>query len=85
MKIVHIFKNLKQRLPSLKFYIRLGLQLAVIGLLYVHGGSFSAVVGVFIGYKLVGLIFRLIGLLMTAVIIFISIIVLFLIISLLIF
>jgi len=82
--MVHIVKNIKQRLPRLKINIRLGLQLAAIGLLYAHCGSISTVAGVFVGYKLLGLVLRLIGLLLTAVITFISIIVLLLIITLLI-
>ena len=83
--MVHIVKNKKQRLPLLKINIRLGLQLAVFGVLYVYSGSISTVLGVFLGYRLLRLILRLIGLLVTSVFTLISIIVLLLFISLIIF
>jgi len=83
--MVHIVKNKKQRLPLLKINIRLGLQLAVFGVLYLYSGSISTVLGVFLGYRLLRLIFRLIGLLVTSVFTLISIIFLLLIISLIIF
>ena len=82
--MVHIVKNEKQRLPPLKINIRLGLQLAVFGVLYVYSGSFSTVLGVFLCYRLLRLIFCLIGLLMTSVFNLIFIIVLLIIISLII-
>ena len=82
--MVHIVKNEKQRLPPLKINIRLGLQLAVFGALYLYGGFISTVLGVFLGYRLLRLIFRLIGLLMTSVFNLIFIIVLLIIISLII-
>ena len=83
--MVHIVKNKKQRLPLLKINIRLGLQLAVFGVLYLYSGSISTVLGVFLGYRLLRLILRLIGLLVTSVFTLISIIFLLLIISLIIF
>ena len=82
--MVHIVKNIKQRLTRLKINIRLGLQLAVFGVLCVYGGSISTVLGVFLGCKLLGLIIRFFGLFVTAIFTLISIIVLLLIISLII-
>jgi len=82
--MVQTVKNIKQRLSRLKINIRLGLQLAVFGLLYVYGGSIFTLLGVLLGYRILRLIFRLIGLLLNVVFIFIFIIVLLIIFSLII-
>ena len=57
--MVQTVKNIKQRLPQLKINIGLGLQLAVFGLIYVHSGSITAVLGIFLFCKLIGLVLRL--------------------------
>jgi hypothetical protein len=82
--MVQIVKNIKQRLPRLKINIRLGLQLAVLGLFYVCGVSIPTVIGVFLGYKVLRHILRLFGLIMATVFTIISILILLIIISLII-
>jgi hypothetical protein len=58
---------------------------AVIGLIHAFGASFSAAVGVYLGYRVLRLVIRLFSLVMAAVFTLVSIIAMILIISLLIF
>ncbi|KAA6313461.1 hypothetical protein EZS27_035768 [termite gut metagenome] len=58
---------------------------AVVGLIYAFGTSFSAVVGVYLGYKVLRLVLRLFSLVLSLVFTLVSIIILIAIISLLIF
>jgi hypothetical protein len=57
---------------------------AVIGLIRFFGASFSAVVGIYLGYRVLRLVLRLFSLVMASVFTVVSIVILILIISLLI-
>jgi hypothetical protein len=70
---------------SSKLIIKTGLLVAVAGLLYAAGSSFSVVAGVYLGYRVLRLVLRLFGLVMALVFTVISIGILITVISLLIF
>jgi hypothetical protein len=59
--------------------------MAVVGLIHLFGASFSAVVGVYLGYRVLRLVMRLFYLVMAVIFTVVSIIILISIISLLIF
>ncbi|MDR3265959.1 MAG: hypothetical protein LBT24_00100, partial [Tannerella sp.] len=79
----------KQKNSLLWNHHKIGLGLlglvAVVGLIYTFGTSFSAVIGGYLGYKVLRLVMRLFGLVLSLVFTLISIIILITIISLLIF
>jgi hypothetical protein len=91
-KKVRIMRNkekiLKQNSLSSRIYIRIGLVLVgvvvAVGLIAAFGTSFSNFVAVWLGYKLLRLIFKVIGLALSLVFTLISIGILIAIISLLI-
>jgi hypothetical protein len=87
--MVHKIKNIETKLPLLGIIIKLGgclIGLAVVtGLLHTFYGSFSTIIGVYLGYKLLRLTMRLFGLICAAVFTVFSILILFLILILLIF
>jgi hypothetical protein len=58
---------------------------AVAGLIQLFGASFSTVVGVYLGYRVLRLVLRLFSLVMASVVTVVSIVIMLLIISLLIF
>jgi hypothetical protein len=82
-------KNIETKLPPLginiKFWLRLAGLTGLAGLLYACGATFTTVVGIYLGYKLLRLIFRVFGLIISLVFSIVSIVVLIAIISLLIF
>jgi hypothetical protein len=74
MKMVHEIKNLKTiKLPPLGIHIRLAALAAVTGLLYLSGATFSGMVGMYFGYRILRLVGRLSGLLLSVVFTVISI------------
>jgi hypothetical protein len=79
----------KQKNSLLWNHHKIGLGLlglvAVVGLIYAFGASFSAAVGVYLGYRVLRLVMRLFSLVIAAVFTVVSIIVLITVISLLIF
>jgi hypothetical protein len=79
----------KQKNSQLCNQHKIGLRLlelgVVVGLIYAFGTSFSAVVGVYLGYKVLGLVLKLFHLTLHLVFTLVSIIILIAIISLLIF
>jgi hypothetical protein len=87
--MVHEIKNKKTKLPPLGIIINWGVRLGglatVIGLFNVCGSTFSALLGVYLGYKVLRLVMRLFGLLLSIVFTLFSIFILILIITLLIF
>jgi len=83
-KKVNIVKNRKQRLLRLKFNIRYGVQLAVLGLFYLCGASIATMIGVYAGYRALRLITQLLRLVLATVYTVISILILLLIIYLII-
>jgi len=87
--MVHEIKNRKTKLPRLGIIINYGLRLlglaAVIGLFYVCGATFSTVLGVYLGYRVLRLVMRLFGLVLSVIFTVVSIVVLVLFITLLIF
>jgi hypothetical protein len=89
MKMVHEVKNRKTKLPQLRiiidFLVRCAVLAVIIGLLYVCGTSISAVIGVYLGYRVLRLVLRLMCMVLSSVFTAVSIIILILIISLLIF
>jgi hypothetical protein len=88
--MVHNKKILKQK-NSLRFGIIISIGLgwvvlvAVFGLLQGSGGTFSAVAGIYLGYKLLRLILRFFSLFISLFLTVVSIVILIAIISLLIF
>jgi uncharacterized membrane protein len=92
-KNVRLMRNIekikKQNSLSSEIFIKLGLWLMglglIAGLIYAFGASFSAVAGVYPGYKLLRLVLRLLGQILALAFTLISIIILIAIISLLIF
>jgi hypothetical protein len=86
MKMVHEIKNLKTiKFPPLRIHIRWAALSAVIGLLYLSGATFSTLLSVYLGYRVLRLVMRLSGLFLSVVFTVISIAILVLIISLIIF
>jgi len=87
--MVHEEKNRKTKLPPLGIIINFGLRCAglvvVIGLLYACGKTFSPVLGIYLGYKVLRLVMRLFGLLFSLLITVLFILILILIISFIIF
>jgi len=86
--MVHEEKNRKTKLPQFRIIIDFGLRLAglavVIGLLYACGATFSTVLGVYLGYRILRLVMRLFGLLLSVVFTLFSILIFLLILTLLI-
>jgi hypothetical protein len=82
-------KNIETKLPQLginiKFWSRLAGLAAFAGLLFACNTTFSTVVGMYLGYKLLRLILRVFGLLFSLFFTVVSIVILIAIISLLIF
>jgi hypothetical protein len=70
---------------SSKLLIKTGLLVAIAGRIYVSGASFSAIVGIYLGYRILRLVLRFFGLVMALVFTGVSICVLIIIITLLIF
>jgi len=87
--MVHAVKNIKTKLPPLQirisFWLRLALFSAVIGGLYACGATFSTILGIYVGYKILRLTIRFFGLLLSIVYTAVSIVILILIISYIIF
>ena len=87
--MVHEEKNRKTKLPQFRIIIDFGLRLAglavVIGLLYACGATFSTVLGVYLGYRILRLVMRLFGLFLSFVCTLFSMLILALILTLLIF
>ncbi|MDR3327496.1 MAG: hypothetical protein LBT04_05135, partial [Prevotellaceae bacterium] len=79
----------KQKNSLLWNHHKIGLGLlglvAVVGLIHAFGVSFSAVIGMYLGYKVLRLVLRLFHLVLASVFTVVSIIILIIIISLLIF
>ena len=82
-------KNIETKLPPLGININFWLRLAglamVAGLIYACGATFTTVAGIYLGYKLLRLIFRFFGLIISLFFTVVSIVILIAIISLLIF
>jgi uncharacterized membrane protein YccF (DUF307 family) len=82
-------KNNETKLPPLginiNFWLRLAGLAVVVGLIYACGASFTTVVGIYLGYKLLRLILRFFGLVFSLFFTLVSIVILIAIISLLIF
>jgi len=82
-------KNIETKLPQLRINIKFWLWLAglamVAGLIYACGATFTTVVGIYLGYKLLKQIFRFFRLLISLFFTVVSIVILIIIISLLIF
>jgi hypothetical protein len=82
-------KNNKTKLPllgiNINFWLRLAGLIVVAGLIYAFGATFSTVVGIYLGYKLLRLILRVFGLVISLIVSLVSIAILIAIISLLIF
>jgi hypothetical protein len=68
-----------------KLIIKMGLSVAIIGLLYVIGASFSVVAGICLSYKILRLVLRLFGLVLALVFTVISIFIMIIILLVLIF
>ena len=87
--MVHAVKNIKTKLPPLQirisFWLRLALFSAVIGGLYACGATFSTLLGMYIGYKILRLVLRFFRVLISLVYTAVSIVILILIISYIIF
>jgi hypothetical protein len=82
-------KNIETKLPPLGINIKFWgwlVGLAVVaGLIYAFGATFTTVVGIYLGYKLLRLILRVFGLVISLFYTVVSIVILIAIISLLIF
>jgi hypothetical protein len=82
-------KNIETKLPPLginiKFWLHLAGLMMVAGLIYGFGATFSTVVGIYLGYRLLRLILRVCGLVISLFFTVILIVILIAIISLLIF
>ena len=82
-------KNNETKLPQLGININSWLRLAglaaVAGLIYAFGATFSTVIGIYLGYKLLRLILRVFGLVISLFFSLVSIVILISIILLLIF
>jgi hypothetical protein len=88
--MVHEEKNIEtKKLPRLginiKFWFRLAGLAVVFGLIYACGASFSSVVGIYLGYRVLRLVLRFFRLVLSLVFTLVSILILIAIISLLIF
>jgi hypothetical protein len=70
---------------NIKFWLLLAGVAVIAGLVWACGATFSAVAGIYFGYKVLRLVIRLFGLFFAAVFTVVSILILILIISLLIF
>ena len=82
-------KNIETKLPllgiNIKFWGWLAGLAVVAGLIYAFGATFTTVVGIYLGYKLLRLILRVFGLVISLFYTAVSIVILIIIISLLIF
>ena len=89
MIMVHEEKNIETKLSQLginiKFLVRLICLTGLFGLLWTCGASFSVMLEVYLGYKVLRLVLRLFGLIAALIFTTASIIILIVIISLLIF
>ena len=82
-------KNIERKLPQLGINIKYGLYLAaflgILGAIYACGATVSTVVGIYLGYRVLKLLWRIFGLLLSLFISVVSVVILTAIISLLIF
>jgi hypothetical protein len=85
--MVTVEKKIKQK-NSLSSGININIVLGLVGLIalkYGFGATFSTLVGIYLGYKLLKLILRVFGLIISLIVSLVSIVILITIISLLIF
>jgi len=82
-------KNIETKLPllgiNIRFWVYLAGLAAIVGLIWACSATVWTVVGIYLGYKVLRLIFRIFGLLLSLFISIISVVILITIISLLIF
>jgi hypothetical protein len=82
-------KNIETKLPQLRininFWLRLAVLAGVAGLMWAYDATFSTLVGIYLGYKLLRLILRIFGLVVSLFLTVVSAAVVAVIISLLLF